>query len=97
MTLHSTSSLRGSMESAARTTGRRKRIAERIEYGEVTGPESYQTCPAYLIGSCGHTLAWLARVPIRDGEPQPSRYLTDKIGRRVTCEHNDCRIPVKEG
>lgn len=97
MTLHSTSSLRGSMESAARTTGRRKRVAERIEYGEVTGPQSYRTCPAYLIGSCGHTLRWLAAVPVRDGEPQPGRYLTDKIGRRVTCDHADCRIPPKEG
>jgi hypothetical protein len=91
MTLHSTSSALGSQESAARTRGRRKRVAERIEYGEVTG--AYPTCPAYLIGSCGHTLRWLASVPVRDGEPQTPVYLTGKIGRRMTCEHDDCRIP----
>lgn len=105
MTLHSTYSALGSENSAAVTTGRRKRIAERIEYDE-PDRSNVRTLPGStlpqatfvvgrLVGSCGHTLRWLARVPVVNGEPQPPYYLTGKLGRRMTCQHNDCKIPPK--
>lgn len=109
MTSYSGMAARGREASLATTTGRRKVVAERIEY---TFPErenvtalpgatlpAYRTAEARLIGSCGHTLRWLAAVPVVDGEPCPSYYLTGKVGRRMTCPHDDCKIapkPVRE-
>lgn len=106
MTSYSGMAARGREESLARTKGRRKVTAERIEYdepdtsnvvalhsGEVL--RSYTTVQGRLIGSCGHTLRWLAAVPVYDGETRPSYYLTSKLGRKMTCPHNDCLIPEK--
>lgn len=99
MTSYSRMSADGRAESRARTAGRRKVTAERIEYGvsNVVGidgePPAWTTVPGYLIGSCGHRLRWLAAVSVHNGEPRPSRYLTEKLGRKVTCPHDDCRIP----
>lgn len=104
MTSYSAMSARGREESRARTVGRRKSRGVRIEYDEpdrsnVTPlPRSvlppYRSVRGRLIGECGHTLRWLAAVPVgADGEPRPPRYLTEKIGRLVTCDHADCRIP----
>ena len=91
MTLHSTSSLQGSLASAETTKGRRKPLAVRVEYGPwETAPSGYETRMGALVGECGHTLRWLAAVT--KGDPEP-RYLTSKVGRRMTCQHNDCRIP----
>lgn len=109
MTSYSAMAARGREEALARTKGRRKVIAERIEYtepdrsnvtpfpGSVLPP--YRTVEARLIGSCGHTLRWLAAVPLRDGKPIRQRYLDDQVGRRMTCPHDDCKIapkPVRE-
>lgn len=101
MTSYSGMAARGREASAATTTGRRKVTAERIEYGEsnVVGldgnPPAWATVPGYLIGSCGHRLRWLAAVPVHNGEPQPRPYLTEKLGRKMTCPHDDCKIPPK--
>lgn len=102
MTSYSGMAARGREASLATTSGRRKVIAERIEFGDpdhsnvtalpgVALPR-YRTRPAYLIGSCGHTLRWLAAVSV-DG-PTPG-YLTSKVGRRMTCQHKDCEIAPK--
>jgi hypothetical protein len=91
---------RGRAEARAATAGRRKVIAERIEYDSNIGPLPGVEVPRFghvqarLVGACGHTLGWLAHVPVVDGEPQPPYYLTGKLGRRVTCPHDDCRIPA---
>lgn len=85
------SSGRGREESAAVTRGRRKVIAERIDRGEPGPNPDYG--PAYLIGACGHTLRWLAATRLDSAAPH---YLTGKLGRRMTCPHDDCRIPPKQ-
>jgi hypothetical protein len=77
---------------------RSKVIAERIEYGETNlpvppGGPPYPpalTRPGYLVGSCGHQLDSVAAVPL-DEEPHLARYL----GNRMTCWHDDCKIPAK--
>jgi hypothetical protein len=73
---------------------RRKVIAERIEYGETIYPvppdPPVLTRPAYLIGSCGHQLDSVAAVPIRE-EPR----FANSLGGRMTCWHDDCKIPAK--
>lgn len=94
MTSYSAMAAQGREESAAKTTGRRKRLAERIEWAEpVTHPSGYVTREARLVGECGHTLRWLAAAT---GTPDnPPHYLASKLGRRMTCEHDDCRIPAK--
>ena len=97
MTLPSTSAALGRAEVLATTKGRRKVVAKGIEYGETTvHPNGYTPIEPRLIGPCGHVLRWLAAVPVFEGTPMVPRYLTDKVGRRVTCQHNDCRIPTKE-
>ena len=105
MTSYSAMAARGREESLAKTTGQRKVIAERIEYDQpdrsnvTTLPGAAlpprHTVVGRLLGTCGHTLRWLAAVPVVDGEPRPPRYLTDKLGRRMTCTHVDCKIPAK--
>lgn len=96
MTSYSGMAERGRAEALARTKGRRKRTAERIEYQSPANPNTpYPHVIGRLIGSCGHTLRWLAAVPLVNGEPRPSYYLTGKIGRKMTCPHDDCLIPPK--
>lgn len=94
MTSYSGMAARGREASVATTKGRRKRLAERIEYSEVEA-KPYPTVQARLMGSCGHVLLWLAQVPVVNGEPRPHSYLTRRLGRKMTCQHNDCRIPEK--
>lgn len=105
MTSYSAMAARGREESAAKTRGQRKVTAERIEYrgrddGNVTAlpgavvPRGNYV-EARLIGSCGHTLRWLAAVPVIRGEPRPGAYLTAKVGRKMTCPHVECKIPAK--
>jgi len=77
---------------------RRKVTAERIEYGETNLPvppdgppyPPWLSRPEYLIGSCGHRLDEVAAVPL-DAEPHFARYL----GNRMTCWHDDCKVPAK--
>jgi hypothetical protein len=106
LTSYSGMAARGREESARTTTGRRKQTAERIEYewpdrsnvialGGSGRPLPVASVVGRLVGSCGHTLRWLAAVPVVDGEPRPSYYLTVKLGRKMTCQHNDCRIVAK--
>jgi hypothetical protein len=93
---------RGREEALARTKGRRKVVADRVEYDEPdrtnvrvlpgSPPPPCGPVAARLVGSCGHTLRW-AMVPVVDGEPRPPVYLTWGLGRRVTCMHEGCRIP----
>lgn len=101
MTSYSAMAARGREASAERTRGRRKVTAERVEhdapnvFGLDGKPFPYVTVAARLIGSCGHTLRWLAAVPVRDGVPRAHPYLDGMVGRKMTCQHNDCRIPEK--
>lgn len=105
MTSYSSMAARGREAARDTTTGRRKVIAERIEW-EPAGQENTMLdrlpypprnrATARLIGSCGHTLRWLASVPLTDTGPALPHYLTSKVGRRMTCQHDDCRIPPKE-
>ena len=103
MTSYSSMAERGREEARARTAGRRKVTAERIEYDEpdrsnvtplpgVALPP-YRAVVGRLVGSCGHTLRWHAAVSVVDGEPSPTYYLREKVGRKMTCPHDDCRIP----
>jgi hypothetical protein len=105
MTSYSTMALRGQIESAAKTTGRRKVVAERIEYdpaasnvAQFPGTPMARTSwvLARLVGACGHTLrSQRLAVPEDGAPPQPRYYLTGKVGRRMTCMHDDCKIPPK--
>lgn len=97
MTSYSTMAANGRAASVETTKGRRKRTATHIEYDEPTGvhARAWATVVGRLVGECGHTLRWLAAVPVVDGEPRPSYYLTSKVGRKMTCQHDDCRIPPK--
>jgi hypothetical protein len=108
MTSYSAMAARGREAAREATAGRRKVIAERIDYVERADypPHNVTALPggviparthvaAYLIGSCGHTLRWLASVPVHEDGPAPGAYLTAKLGRRMTCQHDDCRIPPK--
>lgn len=89
MTGYAAMAARGREESRERTTGRRKREAVRIEsrpaVGAWLGGWNHD-----LIGSCGHVLAFQHTYG-----PEPHSYLTSRLGRRITCEHDDCRIPPK--
>ena len=91
MTSYSTMAADGRAAARERTTGHRKVTAERIEYGESNG-RPYATRVLRLIGSCGHVLRWEASWPVSAADPP---YMTRKLGRRVTCIHDDCRIPAK--
>jgi hypothetical protein len=91
---------RGREEAHARTAGRRKRTAVAAGDEIVVPPPSNVTAlpgvtlpgpPAVtyvvLIGTCGHVLQ-----RVHSAAPA-ARYLRMKVGRRVTCMHDDCRIP----
>lgn len=109
VTSYSSMAERGREESLAVTKGRRKRTGERIEYverdrGNVTAFPGVDIPPSpyvegRLIGSCGHVLRRVAAVPVVDGVPRPGFYLTTGLGRKVTCQHDDCMFepkPVRE-
>jgi hypothetical protein len=92
VTSYQTASAEGRAASREATTGRRKVLADRIEYGEEGGSPSYRTRPVYLIGSCGHRLRWRAGYPV--GAIDPPDFVR-RLGRKMTCDHADCRIPAR--
>lgn len=104
MTSYSGMAARGREAALATNKGHRKVIAARVEYDEepsnvvdlgtraiVLPP--YRTVAARLVGECGHTLRWLASVPVHDGAPMKRDYLDGQVGKRMTCPH--CIIPPK--
>jgi hypothetical protein len=95
---------RGREEARERTAGRRKVKAVRLDtheeprivrkaavppFPEHWGPDpSGATCTVVsLTGECGHVLA-----RAEDGTPAARRLLA-RVGHRVTCPHDGCRIP----
>jgi len=102
MTSYSAMADRGREEARARTTGRRKPIVARLEYTDTPDPDmapGWYIVEAALIGKCGHVLRRY-RGQRYDDPRYPGLNPLDwkldamrrKVGRRMTCQHDDCRI-----
>jgi len=100
VTSYSAMADRGREEARARTAGRRKPVVIRLDYEKIPAPDILPGCyiiEAALIGKCGHVLErkrWQWYVDPRYPAPQNWKLeaMRRKVGRRMTCQHDDCRI-----
>lgn len=93
---------RGREAAWERTVGRRKPIVIRLDYSDTPepgGPPGSFVIAAALVGKCGHVLKrerWIRYVDPRYPELSSGNWrleaLARRVGRRMTCEHDDCRI-----
>lgn len=110
MTSYSDMAARGREEARERTMGRRKRRAVRIESKQVPVQQWVPAQPPFasegfyrdhptqrqhehtLVGECGHRLA--VQRSYTSAPPGWWAWAIEQ-GKRITCGHDDCRIPPK--
>lgn len=100
MTSYSSMAARGREEARTRTAGRRKPVVIRLDHSETPEPDMPPGCyivEATLTGQCGHVLERTQWKRYDDPRyPAATNWKLDamrrKVGRRMTCQHDDCRI-----
>jgi len=104
MTSYSSMAARGREEARARTAGRRKPVVARLDYSKTPDPDMpsgrFDLIDVVLIGKCGHVLErkrWRTFAGPEDPKDWKLTAMRRKVGRRMTCQHDDCRIATATG